>query len=98
MDQSEHVSFQGAGSDQFTHGAQQTQRPGESETDPQTVGGRFENTVFRGECLGAVPLDLPFPGLTSVIVEELTGKRFDPALVGATAAPSWVVSSAHSVV
>ena len=49
----------------------------------------------KGECLGAVPLDLPFPGLTSVIVEELTGKRFDPALVGATAAPSWVVLQAN---
>ncbi len=49
----------------------------------------------KGECLGAVPLDLPFPGLTSVIVEELTGKRFEPALVGAAPAPSWVVMQAR---
>ncbi len=48
----------------------------------------------KGECLGAVPLELPFPGLTSVIVEELTGKRFDPALVGTTPTPSWVVLQA----
>lgn len=45
----------------------------------------------RGECLGAVPMELPFPGLTSVIVEELSGSRFDPATDGTTAAPSWVV-------
>ncbi len=45
----------------------------------------------RGDCLGAVPLELPFPGLTSVIVDELSGSRFDPAMDGTTAAPSWVV-------
>ncbi len=45
----------------------------------------------RGDCLGAVPLELPFPGLTSVIIDELSGSRFDPAMDGTTAAPSWVV-------
>lgn len=45
----------------------------------------------RGECLGAVPLELPFPGLTAVTVDELSRCRFDPATDGATPAPSWVV-------
>jgi hypothetical protein len=45
----------------------------------------------KGECLGAVPLELPFPGLTSVIVDELTGSRFEPAKVGGDSVPSWVV-------
>jgi hypothetical protein len=45
----------------------------------------------RGECLGAVPLELPFPGLTSVIVDELSGSRFEPATGAAEPAPSWVV-------
>jgi hypothetical protein len=45
----------------------------------------------KGDCLGSVPLDLPFPGLTSRIVEELAGSRFEPARVGSTATPSWVV-------
>lgn len=45
----------------------------------------------RGDCLGAVPLEIPFPSLTSVIVEELSGSRFEPAMDGTTAAPSWVV-------
>lgn len=45
----------------------------------------------RGDCLGAVPLELPFPGLTAELVEELAGSRFDPARVGAAAVPSWVV-------
>jgi hypothetical protein len=45
----------------------------------------------KGECLGSVPLELPFPGLTSRLVEELAGSRFEPARVGATTTPSWVV-------
>ena len=45
----------------------------------------------KGECPGAVPLELPFPGLTSRLVEELAGSRFEPARVGSTAAPSWAV-------
>jgi hypothetical protein len=45
----------------------------------------------KGDCLGSVPLDLPFPGLTSRIVEELASARFEPARVGSTATPSWVV-------
>jgi hypothetical protein len=45
----------------------------------------------KGDCLGSVPLELPFPGLTADLVEELAGSRFEPARVGAAAAPSWVV-------
>ena len=45
----------------------------------------------KGICLGAVPLELPVPGLTSAIVEEMNGSRFDPALAGNAPQPSWVV-------
>lgn len=45
----------------------------------------------KGDCLGSVPLELPFPGLTSRMVEQLAGSRFEPARVGPTATPSWVV-------
>jgi len=45
----------------------------------------------RGECLGAVPLELPFPGLTSSINLDLTGSRFEPAMAGSAPQPSWVV-------
>jgi hypothetical protein len=45
----------------------------------------------KGECLGAVPLDLPFPGLTSSMNLGLTGSRFDPAMAGSAPQPSWVV-------
>lgn len=44
-----------------------------------------------GECLGAVPLALPFPGLTSVLVDELRASRFDPARSGSAQQPSWTV-------
>lgn len=45
----------------------------------------------KGECLGAVPLELPVPGLTSSLVEDLTGTRFDAATAGSAPQPSWVV-------
>jgi hypothetical protein len=45
----------------------------------------------KGECLGAVPLELPMPGLTSSLVQELTGSRFEPATAGNAPQPSWVV-------
>jgi hypothetical protein len=45
----------------------------------------------KGECLGAVPLELPFPGLTSAVVEELRSSRFEPARSGPTTEPSWAV-------
>ena len=45
----------------------------------------------KGVCLGAVPLKLPVPGLTSSLVEDLTGTRFEPATAGTAPQPSWVV-------
>jgi hypothetical protein len=45
----------------------------------------------KGVCLGAVPLELPMPGLTASLVEDLNGSRFDPATAGNAPQPSWVV-------
>ncbi len=45
----------------------------------------------KGECLGAVPLELPMPRLTSSPVQELTGSRFEAATAGTAPQPSWVV-------
>ena len=45
----------------------------------------------KGECLGAVPLELPFPGLTSSMNLDLTGSRFEPAMAGTAPQASWVV-------
>jgi len=63
---------------------------------PRKVDVRGSATVAafvdtKGECLGAVPLDLPFPGLTSSMNLGLTGSRFDPAMAGSAPQPSWVV-------
>lgn len=45
----------------------------------------------KGVCLGAVPLELPIPGLTASLAEDLTGARFEPAIAGNAPQPSWVV-------
>lgn len=45
----------------------------------------------KGECLGAVPLELPFPGLTSSMNLDLSGSRFDPAMAGSAPQASWAV-------
>jgi hypothetical protein len=58
------------------------------------VSGRATVAAYvdtKGECLGAVPIDLPFPGLTSVLVNELRDARFEPARSGSTPQPSWAV-------
>ena len=65
-------------------------------TMPRKVNVRGNATVAafvdsRGVCLGAVPLELPFPGLTSSIVQDFTGSRFDPASAGTVPQSSWVV-------
>jgi len=44
-----------------------------------------------GECLGAVPLELPFPGVAAELVAELAGSRFEPARTGQQPQPSWPV-------
>ena len=45
----------------------------------------------KGDCLGGVPLELPFPGLTTAILGELAATRFDPATTGSGPVGSWVV-------
>lgn len=45
----------------------------------------------KGECLGGVPMELPFPGLTTSILEEIKGTRFDPAKIADKTVGSWVV-------
>jgi len=67
-----------------------------SSTPPRRVVFQGTATVAayidaKGECLGAVPLELPVPGLTSSLVEDLTGTRFDAATAGNAPQPSWVV-------
>jgi hypothetical protein len=65
-------------------------------TAPRKVDVRGVATVAafvdaKGICLGAVPLELPVPGLTASLVEDLNGSRFDPATAGGAPQPSWVV-------
>ena len=58
------------------------------------VGGTAVVAAYvnaKGECLGGVPLELPFPGLTSALLSEMEGARFDPAATPQTAVNSWVV-------
>ena len=45
----------------------------------------------KGGCLGGVPLDLPFPGMTQTILDELKNVRFDPAKTRDKIVGSWVV-------
>lgn len=44
-----------------------------------------------GQCRGAVPLEMPFPGLTSVAIQEVTSARWEPATAGAATVPAWAV-------
>jgi len=44
-----------------------------------------------GDCLGAVPLQTPFPGMTRALITECTDTRFEPARIGRQAVPSWIV-------
>ena len=58
------------------------------------VSGRAVAAAYvdaKGDCLGAVPLVLPFPGLTTALVDEFQATRFEPARIGTTAQPSWTV-------
>jgi hypothetical protein len=58
------------------------------------VSGRAVVAAYvdaKGNCLGGVPLALPFPGLTTSILEELKSVRFDAAKKGDTEVGSWVV-------
>lgn len=65
-------------------------------TPPRKLGvaGRAVVAVYvdgNGACLGAVPLEVPFPGLTAGIVAGFADARFEPARVGKGTQPSWVV-------
>jgi hypothetical protein len=65
-------------------------------TTPRKVDLRGAATVAafvdaKGVCLGAFPLELPVPGLTAALVEDMNGSRFDPATAGNAPQPSWVV-------
>ena len=67
-------------------------------TAPRKVDARGTAAVAafvdaKGVCLGAVPLELPVPGLTASIVEDLSKSRFEPAMAGNAPQPSWVVLS-----
>jgi hypothetical protein len=67
-----------------------------SSTPPKKldVSGRAVVAAYvnaKGECLGAVPIDLPFPGLTTPLLDALTGSRFDSATTDEGAVGSWVV-------
>ena len=53
------------------------------------VVAAYVNT--KGDCLGSVPLELPFPGMTQTILDELKDVRFDPAKTGDKTVGSWVV-------
>lgn len=58
------------------------------------VRGRVEVAAYvnpKGDCLGGVPLALPFPGMTKTILDELKAVRFDPGKRGETEVGSWVV-------
>ncbi len=44
-----------------------------------------------GDCSGAVPLEVPFPGLTRSLLEGTGEARFDAAMTGERAQPSWAV-------
>ncbi len=44
-----------------------------------------------GNCGGAVPLEVPFPGLTRSLIEGVGDGRFEPATTGERSRPSWTV-------
>jgi len=67
-----------------------------SSTAPRKLELKGEAVVAgyidtRGQCLGVVPLETPFPGLTSGLVTVMTSNRFEPARLGKQATPTWVV-------
>ena len=44
-----------------------------------------------GDCSGAVPLEVPFPGWTRSLLEGTKEGRFEAAMTGSQAQPSWAV-------
>ncbi len=58
------------------------------------VAGRARVAAYvdgRGDCLGAVPLELPFQGLTTAVTAGFAEARFEPARAGNQPRPTWVV-------
>jgi len=58
------------------------------------VAGRATAAAYvdtRGDCLGAVPLEVPFPGMTTPLVTAIQETRFEPAHRSSQPQPSWVV-------
>jgi len=45
----------------------------------------------RGDCAGAVPLELPFPGITQDLIKALMKAGFEPGRSKEAAVPSWAV-------
>ena len=67
-----------------------------SSTPPKKLDVRGTAVVAayvnaKGECLGSVPLRLPFPGMTKTILDEFKKVRFDPAKISDKSVGSWVV-------
>lgn len=67
-----------------------------SSTPPRKldVAGTAQIAAYvdtKGNCLGGVPLDLPFPGMTTTILEEIKDVRFDPAKKAGKPVGSWAV-------
>jgi len=44
-----------------------------------------------GQCQGAVPLELPFPGMTQDLIRSLMKTRFEPARAAGSPVPAWTV-------
>lgn len=44
-----------------------------------------------GDCEGAVPLEVPFPGMTRSLIEAFSDGRYEPATSGERPRASWVV-------
>jgi hypothetical protein len=67
-----------------------------SSTPPRkfAVTGRAEVAAYvdaKGDCLGVVPLNVPFSRVTSTLVSEIEGGRYDAARIGKSTVPSWMV-------
>ena len=65
--------------------------PSKVETRGRALAAAYVDA--KGECRGVVPLELPYPGVAVPLVEELRAAKFEPALAGSEATPSWVVLS-----
>jgi hypothetical protein len=66
-----------------------SEAPRKVDVSGRAVAAAYVDT--KGDCLGALPLVLPFPGLTTALVDEFRATRFESARIGATAQPSWTV-------